>query len=92
MIGTVRYPLNFKVLFVFLTMFTISTLIFISLALLVYLTFERERIHAAVNRNDCTEVNRILDRHASRLEQRNRLGLTPLLTACLLYTSDAADE
>ncbi len=59
----------------------IGVSLFTALAGVIYLVFDRERIHGAVKRNDLVEVNRIIDRNPARLEQRNRLGLTPFLTA-----------
>lgn len=62
-------------------LFFVGLGIFTAFGLVVYLMLEREDIHYAAREGDVGSIKEILDRKPSRLEQRDRLRLTPLLYA-----------
>src|SRR4051812_32856604 len=59
----------------------LGLLLFSALALLAARVWDREAIHDAARRGDVGRVMVLLDEDPSRLEQRNRLELTPLHAA-----------
>ena len=71
-------PRSIKALF-----FCIGLVLFLSLGLFFFLVWRSNSLHAAARRGDMQDIEEILDRHPQWIENRNRLGVTPLQEAAL---------
>jgi ankyrin repeat protein len=73
-----------KLLFIIpLILFLIGAILFAIPATIAIHLYRAEAIHTAVENDDIDRVEQILNENPARLEQKNRLGLTPLLEAAL---------
>jgi ankyrin repeat protein len=71
-----RMPLR-----LFLLLFAIGLLVFIAMLTVLFGILKKEAIHSAVREGNTREIEAILDQHPEMIEQKDRLGCTPLLEA-----------
>jgi hypothetical protein len=58
--------------------FLLGALLFSAFGFFIFRILEEERIHFASQQGDVQKIKSILERYPARIEQRERLGLTPL--------------